>query len=154
MKTATYATALWIVATCAGCGSSSGVEASFGSQGGTPVPARAGSVVVEGCQLDAWQTAQLASPAAQRVLHTVILLCPTARDDGSIVPTQAPAQQELAQQIAQIRSRATSPAWRSPRPTNSANPTRRARCKRCSPARHGARASRQRPRRSRAWRMD
>jgi spore germination protein YaaH len=106
MMTARNASSISLVAilACAGCGSSSGVEASFGTEGGSAIPSRAGSVVVEGCQLDAWQNEQLASTAAQAVLQTVILLCPTARDDGTIVPTEAAAQQELAQQIAQIRS--------------------------------------------------
>ena len=61
-------------------------------------------MVVESCQLDPWQTAQLASPSAEAVLQTVILLCPTARDDGTVAPVEAGAQAELAQQVSQIRS--------------------------------------------------
>jgi spore germination protein YaaH len=93
-----------------GCGSSSETVARFGADGGsgggggqTPIPSRAGSVVVEGCQLDPWQTMQLQSPSAQAILQDVILLCPTARDDGTVAPVESSAQAELAQQVASIK---------------------------------------------------
>lgn len=87
-----------------GCGSSSGPVASFGTEGGTPIPQRAGTVVVQGCQLDPWQTETLASSSAQQLLQTVVLLCPTARDDGSVAPIEASAQQELSEQVQSIRA--------------------------------------------------
>jgi hypothetical protein len=97
-------------ALASGCGSSNETVARFGDDGGngngggTPIPSRAGSVVVEGCQLDPWQTMQLQSSSAQAILQDVILLCPTARDDGTVAPIESSAQAELAQQIAAIKS--------------------------------------------------
>jgi spore germination protein YaaH len=88
----------------AGCGQSGETVARFGSEGSAVIPARAGSVVVEGCELDAWQTEQLASSSAHAVLTTVIFLCPTARDDGTIAPIEPVAQQALAQQLAAVHA--------------------------------------------------
>jgi spore germination protein YaaH len=102
MRTCRWA-ALAATIAATGCGSSGGTTTSFASEQGTPIPSRAGSVVVEGCQLDPWQSAQLASSGAQAVLQTVILLCPTANDQGAVAPVEAAAQQELAQTIGQIR---------------------------------------------------
>jgi hypothetical protein len=93
-----------------GCGSQSDTVPRFGSQDpgssapSTPVTARSGAVVVTACQLDAWQMSQLASAGAKAILQTVILLCPTARDDGTVAPVEASAQAELATQIAQIQA--------------------------------------------------
>jgi len=86
-----------------GCGSRSNTVGRFGGESGTPVPARVGTVLIEGCQLDTWQTETLASSSARHVLQTVVLLCPTAHDDGSIAPVEASAQQELAQQVQAIQ---------------------------------------------------
>jgi hypothetical protein len=82
-----------------GCGSKSGTVASFGGESGTPVTPRVGTVLVEGCQLDPWQSATLASSSARQVLQTVVLLCPTISDDGSVAPVETATQQELAQQV-------------------------------------------------------
>ena len=102
-----FALALAASAFACGCGSQSDTVPHFGAVespgASTPVPSRAGSVVVEGCQLDGWQSARLAAPSTKAVLQTVILLCPTARDDGTIAPVEASAQSELAAQIAQIK---------------------------------------------------
>lgn len=97
-------------AALAGCGSQSDTVPRFGSHDpgsaapSTPITARAGAVVVTGCQLDAWQTSQLASAGAKAILQTVFLLCPTARDDGTVAPVEASAQAELASTIAQIKA--------------------------------------------------
>ncbi len=96
-----------------GCGTEGPTVARFGDGGSgdgsgsassTSIPARAGSVVVEGCQLDTWQTAALQSPSAQAVIKTVILLCPTLRDDGTVAPAEGSAQGELQQQLSSIKS--------------------------------------------------
>ncbi|HEX8791517.1 MAG TPA: hypothetical protein VF765_11250 [Polyangiaceae bacterium] len=87
-----------------GCGSQSDTLGRFGGEQGTPIPKRAASVLVPACQLDAWQSETIASSAAKSVLGTVILLCPTMRDDGTIAPAESSAQHELAQQVSQLRT--------------------------------------------------
>jgi hypothetical protein len=87
-----------------GCSGPGPAVGSFGPEPYSGATARAGTVVVEGCQLDPWQVQQLASPGAHALLQTVVLLCPTARSDGSVAPVEESAQAELAQQIASIRS--------------------------------------------------
>jgi hypothetical protein len=96
--------ALPVAAALLGCGSQSNTVGSFGGEQGTPIPKRSASVLVPACQLDAWQSEALASSAAKAVLGTVILLCPTMRDDGSIAPAESSAQQELAKQVSQLRA--------------------------------------------------
>jgi hypothetical protein len=93
-----------VAAALLGCGSQSDTVGRFGGEPGTPIPKRSASVLVPTCQLDAWQTEALASSAAKAVLRTVILLCPTMRDDGTIAPTEASAQHELSQQVSQLRA--------------------------------------------------
>jgi hypothetical protein len=87
-----------------GCGSQSDTVGRFGGEQGTPIPKRAASVLVPTCQLDAWQSGALASSGARAVLGTVILLCPTMRDDGTIAPVEASAQRELALQVSLLRA--------------------------------------------------
>jgi spore germination protein YaaH len=87
-----------------GCGVESGEAQSFGGSPTMPIDARESSVVLEGCQLDTWQTAQLASAAAQRVLRTVILLCPTIHPNGDVIPTDPDARARLAQTIGNLRA--------------------------------------------------
>jgi len=96
---------------CAGCGAPGDTQARFGGGGGgaptvapTSVPLRAGSVVVEGCALDQWQTDALSSASMHGLVQTVILLCPTARSDGTVAPVDQPARDALAAQVASIRS--------------------------------------------------
>jgi spore germination protein YaaH len=86
-----------------GCGSKSNTVGSFGGESGTPVTPRVGTVLVEACQLDTWQSETLASSSARQVLQTVVLLCPTAHDDGTVTPVEPSAQQELAQQVQTIQ---------------------------------------------------
>ena len=96
--------AIGVLACALGCGSPGQDAAGPGGPVDIPIPARTGSVLVEACQLDPWQTAQLASSSAQAVLRTVILLCPTARDDGTMAPVEPSARQELATQVSQLRA--------------------------------------------------
>jgi spore germination protein YaaH len=86
------------------CGTSSGETVdSVSSRAETPLPARAGSVVVDGCVLDTWQRATLASPAARRVLQEVVMLCLVPRLDGTVGPRDPSAQQQLATLVADLK---------------------------------------------------
>jgi hypothetical protein len=98
-------------AACAACGAPGDTQARFGGGGdGTPTvaatsaPLRPGSVVVEACSLDQWQSDALSSPSMHALVQTVILLCPTARTDGTVAPVDQPARDALAAQVATIRS--------------------------------------------------
>lgn len=97
--------ALAALATCAlACSTSSGdtIE-SVSLRAETPLPARAGSVVVDGCVLDTWQRATLASAGAHRVLQEVIMLCLVPRLDGTVGPRDPSAQQQLATLIGDLK---------------------------------------------------
>jgi spore germination protein YaaH len=87
-----------------GCSGTSGeTTESVSLRVDTPLPARAGSVVVDGCVLDAWQRATLAGPGAHRVLQEIILLCLVPRLDGTIGPRDPSAQQQLAQLLSDLK---------------------------------------------------
>jgi spore germination protein YaaH len=102
---ATYVFAIAATLACAGgCGAESGEVESFGAPSTSAFDARNGSVVLEGCQLDTWQTSQLVSDPAHRAIKTVILLCPTMHPNGSVVPTDPDARARLAQTIANLRT--------------------------------------------------
>ena len=98
------ASALALVAsTSLGCSSPSGETVnSVALRAETPLPARAGSVIVDGCVLDPWQRATLAGPGAKRVLQDVILLCLVPRLDGTVGPRDPSALQHLAALIADL----------------------------------------------------
>jgi hypothetical protein len=86
-----------------GCSTSSGATTdSVALRAETPLPARAGSVVVDGCVLDPWQRATLAGPGAKRVLQEVILLCLVPRLDGTVGPRDPSAVQHLGALIADL----------------------------------------------------
>jgi hypothetical protein len=98
---------------CAGCGAPGDTQTRFGGGGGgggsstvaaTSAPLRAGSVVVKGCSLDQWQSDALSSSSMHALVRTVILLCPTARSDGTVAPIDQPARDALAAQVTQIRA--------------------------------------------------
>lgn len=93
-----------LAAAILGCGSQSDDVGRFGGEQGSPIPKRAASVLVPACQLDAWQNEAIASSAAKALLRTVILLCPTMRDDGTVAPVESSAQHELAQQVSQLHA--------------------------------------------------
>lgn len=69
----------------------------------TPLPARTGSVIVDGCVLDTWQRATLGGPGARRILQEVIMLCLVPRVDGTIGPRDPSALAQLASLSADLR---------------------------------------------------
>ena len=97
LSTGLAATALFGMATAAiGCASSSGETVdSVALRAETPLPARAGTVIVDGCVLDTWQRATLAGPGAKRVLKDVIFLCLVPRLDGTVGPRDPSALAHL-----------------------------------------------------------
>lgn len=83
--------------TSAGCGVSSGETTDrVGLRAESALPAREGSVIIDGCLVDPWQRAVLAGPGARKVLRTVILLCLVPRLDGTVGPRDPSALAELA----------------------------------------------------------
>ncbi|MBX3209102.1 MAG: hypothetical protein KF764_28980 [Labilithrix sp.] len=82
-----------------GCGSDSGGQREeVGLGADTALPSRTASVVVDGCVLDTWTRATLASAGAKRVLRggEVILLCLVPREDGTVGPRDPSARSALA----------------------------------------------------------
>lgn len=71
---------------------------------GNHVVSRSGSVVVEGCTLDASQMATLASPSTRKVLSEVILLCVAIQSDATLAPAAADDRTTLANQVAAIHA--------------------------------------------------
>jgi spore germination protein YaaH len=89
----------------AGCAVPSGETVDrVGLAADTPLPARVGSAVVDGCVLDTWQRATLAAPGARRVLREIILLCLVPRVDGTVGPRDPSAQAQLVQLAADLRN--------------------------------------------------
>jgi hypothetical protein len=104
-KARALATSIAIVAmtSALGCSAPSGETVnSVALRAETPLPARAGTVVVDGCVLDPWQRATLAGPGAKRVLQEVILLCLVPRLDGTVGPRDPSALQHLGALIADL----------------------------------------------------
>jgi hypothetical protein len=94
-----------LAATAFGCATSSGDEVeSVALRVETPLPARAGTVVIDGCVLDTWQRATLAGPGAKRVLQEVILLCLVPRLDGTVGPRDPSALAHLASLVADLKT--------------------------------------------------
>ncbi|MBV9946509.1 MAG: hypothetical protein JOZ69_06655 [Myxococcales bacterium] len=63
---------------------------------GSPLTARRGAVIVDGCALDSFQSAALATPSAKKVLGEVVLLCAVPRFDGTVEPGDPSALAALA----------------------------------------------------------
>jgi spore germination protein YaaH len=70
---------------------------------GPALPSRTGSVVVNGCGLDSWQRATLATPAAKHVLSEVIMLCLVPREDGTVGPRDPSARAALTALTADLK---------------------------------------------------
>ncbi len=104
MSMALVASALSLVASGPlACSSPSGDTVnSIAQRSKTPLPARAGSVIIDGCLVDPWQRATLAGPGAKRVLQEVILLCLVPRLDGTVGPRDPSALNHLAATIADL----------------------------------------------------
>jgi spore germination protein YaaH len=89
----------------AACGVDSGKETDeIGLGADTALPAREGSVVVDGCVQDTWTRSTLASPATKRVLGTVIMLCLVPREDGTVGPRDESALAALATLASELKS--------------------------------------------------
>lgn len=87
-----------------GCSGPSGENIDrVGLRAETPLPARAGSVVVDGCVLDTWQRSTLDQPGARRVLQEVILLCLVPRLDGTVGPRDPSATEQLGLLVADLK---------------------------------------------------
>jgi spore germination protein YaaH len=96
-------TTLSVAGASLGCSSSSGETVnSVALRAETPLPARAGSVIVDGCVLDPWQRSTLAGAGAKRVLQEVIMLCLVPRLDGTVGPRDPSALQHLDALIADL----------------------------------------------------
>ena len=88
-----------------GCASSSGdTTSSVAQRAETPLPARAGTVIVDGCVIDPWQRATLAGAGARRVLQEVILLCLVPRFDGTVGPRDPGTVARLATLVADLKT--------------------------------------------------
>jgi len=87
-----------------GCAGPSGEDVErVGLRAETPLPVRAGSVVVDGCVLDTWQRGALDLPGARRVLQEVILLCLVPRLDGTLGPRDASVLNQRQLLIADLK---------------------------------------------------
>jgi spore germination protein YaaH len=65
--------------------------------------ARYGTIVVEGCGLDGWQTAAIQLPHTKRLAKEIILSCPTMRSTGVVDPVDEHALKALKTDINLIR---------------------------------------------------
>jgi spore germination protein YaaH len=88
---------------CMGQGSSS-IDA-VGLAQETPLPDRRGTVLVDGCGIDPFQDAVLASPGTRSVVDEVLLACLVPRDSGEVGPQDTSARAELARVVATLRGR-------------------------------------------------
>jgi spore germination protein YaaH len=91
------------VSGCMGQGSSS-IDA-VGLAQETPLPDRRGTVLVDGCAIDTFQDAVLASPSTRNVVDEVLLACLVPRDSGEVGPQDASARSELARVVATLHGR-------------------------------------------------
>jgi hypothetical protein len=90
-------------ASVAACGSSGGTIDKLGQAEGLAIPARRGTVIVDGCQLDAWQQSTLFDARTRRVVAEVVLLCLVPRFDGGIGPTDPSARAGISATVALLR---------------------------------------------------
>lgn len=88
----------------AGCASESGNTTDrIGLGADTMLPKREGTVLIDGCVIDAWQRSTLAAPSTHRVLSEVTLLCLVPREDGTVGPRDPSAREALFQLISEIK---------------------------------------------------
>lgn len=86
------------------CASPSGEEvARIGLAAETPLPARRGAVLVDGCVLDTWSRTALAQPATRKVVSEVVMLCLVPRESGEVGPRDASARASVAALVADLR---------------------------------------------------
>jgi hypothetical protein len=88
-----------------GCSGPSGANvATVGLHADTPLPARSGTVIVDGCMLDTWQRATLSSAAARKVLSEVVMLCLVPRVDGTVGPRDPSALAQITSLSAELKA--------------------------------------------------
>ncbi len=75
----------------------------FGDDGTRPIPLRYGSVMVEACLLDPWQTQTLTGGSARRVIRDVVLVCPAIRSSGVVYPEETTVRATLSDQVDILR---------------------------------------------------
>lgn len=92
-----------VVGAC-GCGPSTETDDKLGQAGGVAIPARRGTVIVDGCQLDAWQTSTLRDARTRRVVAEVVLLCLVPRKDAVIGPADIGARAGISTTVALLRA--------------------------------------------------
>lgn len=79
------------------CGASSGEETErIGMGADTPLPARKGTILVDGCVIDTWSRSTLALASTKRVAQEVVMLCAVPRLDGTVGPRDPSAVGALA----------------------------------------------------------
>ena len=94
-----------LVSAALGCSVPSGETVdSVAMRAETPLPLRAGTVIVDGCVLDAWQRSTLAGAGAHRVLQEVVMLCLVPRLDGTVGPRDPSAVAHLASLVAELQA--------------------------------------------------
>jgi hypothetical protein len=91
-----------LASTTSACGSSGGTVDKLGQAEGIAIPARRGTVIVDGCQLDAWQQSTLADARTRRVVAEVVMLCLVPRFDGAIGPTDPSARAGIVKTITSL----------------------------------------------------
>jgi len=78
-----------------GCGSTGEETETIGLRAEGSLPIRPGTVVIDGCVVDAWQRSTLVLPGAKRMAQEVILLCLIPREDGTVGPRDPSAAAHL-----------------------------------------------------------
>ncbi len=96
---------LFVALAClAACSGEAGEEVeAVGLRAETPLPARRGTVIVDGCVLDTWSRALLAQPATKRVVAEVVMLCLVPRESGEIGPRDLGARTALTGLVGDLR---------------------------------------------------
>jgi len=80
-----------------GCGSSSGDDVErVGLGADVALPQRRGTLLLDGCVIDAWSRSTLALPSTKRVASEIILLCAVPRGDGTVGPRDESATRALS----------------------------------------------------------
>lgn len=86
-----------------GCASDSGGVDATSQADGTRLLARRGTLVIDGCALDAWQADALKSGDLAKVVEEVVLLCLVPRVDATIGPADPSARAALGVTVATLR---------------------------------------------------
>jgi hypothetical protein len=91
--------------TLAACGFSSGDETEqVGLAADTALPARKGTIVIDGCVIDTWSRSTLALPATKKVAQEVVMLCAVPRADGTVGPRDESAAVHLSALVSELHA--------------------------------------------------